>query len=119
MTPPRTMTGDTYIEKAPESPASQANTDATLAEGFVETADDTHSTIHPSVRTDSIDIESAQPRRCSHPPIWPPKSACRSWLNAPSRHAAIACEKRPAVSTYVHNGSEILDQLHQDATRAS
>lgn len=62
MTPPRTMTGDTYIEKAPESPASQANTDATLAEGFVETADDTHSTIHPSVRTDSIDIESAQPQ---------------------------------------------------------
>ncbi|KAH7558292.1 hypothetical protein BM1_05564 [Bipolaris maydis] len=62
MTPPRTMTGDTYIEKAPESPASQANTDATLAEEFVETADDTHSTIHPSVRTDSIDIESAQPQ---------------------------------------------------------
>ncbi|EUC41979.1 hypothetical protein COCMIDRAFT_104739 [Bipolaris oryzae ATCC 44560] len=56
------MTGDTYVEKAPESPASQTNTDATLAEEFVETADDTHSTIHPSVRTDSIDIESAQPQ---------------------------------------------------------
>jgi hypothetical protein len=59
------MTGDTYTnEKSPESPASPTNTDATLAEqAFVETADDTHSTIQPSVRTNSIDIESAQPRR--------------------------------------------------------
>lgn len=57
------MTGDTYTdEKTPQSPASPATTDATLAEeAFVETAD-THSTIQPSVRTNSIDIESAQPQ---------------------------------------------------------
>lgn len=63
------MTGETLAdEKTPQSPASPASptntdTDATLAgDGFVETAEDAHSTIQSSVRTDSIDIESAQPR---------------------------------------------------------
>jgi hypothetical protein len=67
MAPPRTMTGDTFVpdEKTSQSPVSPTNTDATLGgDAFVETAEDGHSTIRPSVRTGlSIDIESAQPGR--------------------------------------------------------
>ncbi|KAF1839783.1 hypothetical protein BDW02DRAFT_10134 [Decorospora gaudefroyi] len=64
MTPPRTMTGETFTdEKTPQSPASPTNTDSTLTgDAFIEIADDCHSTVRPSVRTDSsIDVESAQP----------------------------------------------------------
>jgi hypothetical protein len=64
MAPPRTMTGDTFTdEKTPQSPVSPTNTDATLTGDFIESAEDGRSTIQPSVRTESIDIESAQPRR--------------------------------------------------------
>jgi hypothetical protein len=66
MTPPRTMTGDTFVadEKTPQSPISPTNTDDTLRnEAFVEVVEDS-STIRPSVRTNSsIDIERAQPGR--------------------------------------------------------
>ncbi|RII05783.1 hypothetical protein CUC08_Gglean008998 [Alternaria sp. MG1] len=62
MAPLRTMTGDTCTdEKMPQSPVSPTNTDATLTEDFIEDAEDSHSTIQPSVRTDSFDVESAQP----------------------------------------------------------
>ncbi|CAN9433181.1 unnamed protein product [Alternaria alternata] len=66
MTPPRTMTGDTFTdEKTPPSPASPTNTDTTLrGDAFIEIADensDCHSTISPSVRTNEVDVESAQP----------------------------------------------------------
>jgi hypothetical protein len=63
MTPPRTMTGDTFVadEKTPQSPLSPTNTDDTLrGEAFSEVIEDSRSTI----RTNSlIDIESAQPGR--------------------------------------------------------
>ena len=64
MTPPRTMTGDTFVadEKTPQSPISPTNTDDTLRdEAFVEVVEDSRSTIRPS--DSSIDIESAQPGR--------------------------------------------------------
>jgi len=62
MAPLRTMTGDTFTdEKTPQSPVSPTNTDATLTGDFVESAEDSQSTIQPSVRADSIDVESAQP----------------------------------------------------------
>ena len=63
MAPPRTMTGDTFTDdKTPPSPISPTDTDATLT-GSERPNDcgDCHSTIRPSVRTNSIDIESAQP----------------------------------------------------------
>ncbi|CAN9107261.1 unnamed protein product [Alternaria sp. RS040] len=67
MTPPRTMTGDTFTdEKTPPSPASPTDTDTTLrGDAFIEIADensDCHSTISPSVRTNEVDVESAQPQ---------------------------------------------------------
>lgn len=64
MTPPRTMTGDTFTDdKTPRTPISPTNTDATLADdAFIETVEDSRSTIQPSVRTNSLlDVESAQP----------------------------------------------------------
>ena len=64
MAPLRTMTGDTVTdEKTPQSPVSPTNTDMTLTGDFVESAEDSHSTIHPPTRRDSVDVESAQPGR--------------------------------------------------------
>ncbi|RAR09607.1 hypothetical protein DDE82_001725 [Stemphylium lycopersici] len=64
MAPPRTMTGDTFTdEKIPQPPVSPTNTDATLTgDGFVEVAEDGRSTIQPSMRTNSFDVENAQPQ---------------------------------------------------------
>ncbi|CAG5144358.1 uncharacterized protein ALTATR162_LOCUS1530 [Alternaria atra] len=68
MAPLRTMTGDTFTdEKTPQSPVSPTNTDATLTGDFIESTEDSHSTIQPSVRTDSIDVESAQPQNKKRP----------------------------------------------------
>ncbi|KAI0588054.1 hypothetical protein Alg130_01678 [Pyrenophora tritici-repentis] len=66
MAPPRTMTGDTFTDdKTPHSPISPTDTDAKLTgDASIEMpneCDDSHSTIRPSVRTNSIDLESAQP----------------------------------------------------------
>jgi hypothetical protein len=67
MTPLRTMTGDTFTdERTPRSPVSPTNTDSTLTgDAFIDIAEengDCHSTIAPSVRTNEVDVESAQPQ---------------------------------------------------------
>lgn len=69
------MTGDTVTdEKTPQSPVSPTNTDATLTGDFVESAEDSHSTIQPSVRADTIDVESAQPGMRSHKILFGPQN---------------------------------------------
>jgi hypothetical protein len=61
------MTGDTFTdERTPRSPVSPTNTDSTLTgDAFIDIAEengDCHSTIAPSVRTNEVDVESAQPQ---------------------------------------------------------
>lgn len=82
------MTGDTFTdEKTPPSPASPTNTDTTLrGDAFIEIADensDCHSTISPSVRTNEVDVESAQPRTFLHATVLVPKNISATSLRAP------------------------------------
>jgi len=78
MAPLRTMTGDTFTDEktpqSPVSPVSPTNTDATLTGDFIESVEDSQSTIQPSVRADSIDVESAQPGMRSHKILFGPQN---------------------------------------------
>jgi hypothetical protein len=79
MSPARTMTGDTVLEKGPQSPASPTNTDATLGgDAIIDVReDDPASTARSSEDSrSSVNDTPAQPR--TSPP--PERSTGPQWL---------------------------------------